>query len=284
MYKLTKYDRSSRPLSFQREEVELAVKEARARLRDSSLGLVFEPIEHKYTLHGRLMESVSEIVQSFAPFDSEKIAASCATNPRHPLFGKSVDEILSIWNEKRDKSAEAGTQIHAFSEACCLYRLGLEDKIETEYKDRITPEGLTALSPKEEASARWWDSLDLGRYAVVAKETQIANPNYGYAGTFDLLLYDTVKKGFALCDYKTNEDLFRSFGEKLSTPLNMIKADDYGKYTLQQNLYRIQLENIGIEVRDMSLVWLKNDGTFEQIPLPNYERIIRYAMETRKKN
>lgn len=264
--------------SFQAKAKE-AIAFATEVLEDSSKGLVFEPTEHKYFLGSKEIPSVSSIVSYYAPFDAAGVALRCSKNPRHEHFGKSVDEILNIWEDKKNRSADAGTQVHAFGEACCLYRQGRIEEIEPEYLDRITFEGFEARTPKEEAVARWWDNLDLTRYVIIAKETRIVNPFLCYAGTFDLLLYDMVSESYLLRDYKTNEDLFKFFGEMLKAPLNMIKANDAGKYTLQQNLYKIQLENIGLNISDMTLLWLKPDGFCTEVHLKDYDKLIRYAMQ-----
>lgn len=265
--------------AFFREEAQKAITYANGLLEDSTKGLIFDPEEHKYFLGEKEIPSVSSIVNYYAPFDTEGIALRCSKNPRHEHFGKSVEEILGIWDEKKKEAADAGTQVHAFGEACCLYRQGRMDEIDEEYKDRITTLGFEARIPKEEAAARWWDDLDLYRYVVVAKETRIVNPSLCYAGTFDLLLYDMESKSYLLRDYKTNEDLFKFYGNMLKAPLNMIRANDAGKYTLQQNLYKLQLKNIGINVSDMSLLWLKQDGLYQEVHLQDYDTLIAYAMQ-----
>lgn len=247
-------------------------------LADSAEGLVFDPVAHKYFLCGKEIPSVSSIVGYYAPFDSMKIAKLCSVNPRSRYCGMPVEEILRIWTDKAAK----GTAVHEFGEACFLVKNGQEDMVEGSLKGRIDADGLEASSPKEEAVARWWNDLDLNRYVPVAKETRIVNPAMNYAGTFDLLLYDLMEHHYALRDYKTNEDLFKRTKETLRPPLTPIRADDHGKYTLQQNLYRIQLENIGIHVGSMELIWLKNDGTYENVRIDEYDTLIRYAMSLRK--
>lgn len=267
-----------------REASDPIVNRARQLLADASEGLVFEPAGHTYTLGERQLRSVSEIIKEFAPFDSEKTALGCSKNPTHEHYGKSVDEILAIWEEKKNNAATAGTQVHEFGEACSLYWEGREEEIEEQYRSRICPEGFVATSPKEAAMVSWWNSLDPSRYKIVARETRIVNPVLGYAGTFDLLLYDMVDGCFVLMDYKTNENLKRWFGGFLTTPLNMIRSNDLGKYTMQQNMYGIQLDNIGIPTRQMFLIWLKEDMTFEEVELSDrYREVIQYALEERLK-
>lgn len=261
-----------------RPEVIAAVQDANQRLADSAMGLEFEPEEHVYTFHGRKMASVSSIVEQFGTFDAMAKAISCSKNPKHEHFGKEPEEIVAIWEQAGREAAADGTLVHEFAEACCLYLQNREEEIEEKFRDRITPDGLAAISPKEMAAAAWWTNNDWARYAVVAKETRIVNPELGYAGTFDLLLYDTYNMTFPVRDYKTNKDLYRWFGEMLVPPLSMIKDNDIGKYTVQQTLYSIELRNLGLPVSSNELVWLREDG-FQTVSLPtNYEKVIVYAV------
>lgn len=263
------------------ERARRAIAVAATLIADSTEGLSFEPQEHRYSINGTKIRCVSDIVGMFAPFDTEAKARGAASNPRHRLYGKTPEEIVAIWEEKRDAAAAAGTLVHSFGEACYLYTLGQEEKMEDEYRRRVSPEGLAALTPKEEAAARWWNDMDMSRYVPAFKETRVLNPLLRYAGTLDLMLYDTLTDTFVMRDYKTNEDLFKWYGDMLATPLNMLKADDIGKYTVQQNLYKIALANIGIEVSQLSLVWLRDDASYMEVELPECTRMISYAVSSR---
>lgn len=260
-------------------QVQEAVASARQRLADATEGLCFDEAEHKYFLGGRELRSVSSVVEHFAPFDTRAVALRCSVNPRHKHFGKSVDEIVAIWAEEGRQAAEAGTKVHAFAEACCSYLQGREDEIDPEFRDRLTADGLAAVSPKEEAVARWWAEKDWTRFAVVAKETRVVNPVLRYAGTFDLLLYDLFNASHRIDDYKTNKDLERWFGDWLEPPLSMLKSNDLGKYTVQQTLYTIALRNIGLHVSGNELVWLTEEGaSVYELPM-QYDKVISYAVQ-----
>lgn len=259
--------------------------EAIMKMKDSIQGLSFDPETHTYTMHGHTLESVSSIVSRFhEPFDAKAMAQRCATNPKHEMFGIPVEDIIRQWEINRDKSASLGTAVHEFGEACFLWCTGKEHLITGDLSNRITPNGLVALTSKEEAVAKWWQDLDATTYVPVAKEAMLANPLLGYAGTLDLLLYNLKENQFELRDYKTNKDLFRSFGKMLLPPLNIIPADDRGKYTIQQNLYRIELTNLSINVARMKLIWLKEDGVYEEVELQTYAKLISFAVGNLKLN
>lgn len=264
-------------------EAAMAVDMACNLIADANNGLVFNEEEHRYYLGIREIPSVSTIVKEYAPFDVKAKALNCSKNPKHEHFGKSPEEIIAIWEEKRDASAAAGTSVHEFGEACFLVKMGRKSEVDIRYSDRFTEKGFEARTPKEEAVAKWWDDLDMQRFVPVAKELRIVNPYLEYAGTFDLLLYDLQNHFYILRDYKTNADLFKDFGQKLKAPLNIIKATDYGKYTLQQNLYKIQLENIGINIGSIELIWLLEDSSYQNVHIDDYRNLIVFAMEMRLK-
>lgn len=255
------------------------VKEARQRLADASEGLTFETEAHRYTYAGGQLRSVSSIVEHYAPFDTLAMAKKCAANPKHPYYGKEVEEIVALWELKRDNAADAGTKLHSFGEACYLFMHGREDEMEPEWRERISEGGLVAVEPKEVALARWWAENDWGRYAVVAKETRVMNPALRYAGTFDLLLYDLQDPGYLIKDYKSNEDLYKNYGDRLRPPLNIkgLYANDIGKYTVQQTLYGICIANIGLRLLGAELVWLREEE-YENVPLDmRYDKLVAYA-------
>lgn len=282
MYSL-KTNNQSHLFNDPKSEASTARMSAQQKLRDSVKGLTFDPVPHKYRFGDEPITGVSSIVDEYAPFDTVACAKGVSKNPNHEHYGKSVEEIIAIWADKRDTAAAAGTTVHEFGEACYLIKSGREDMLEDKYRTRLTRNGLEAASPKEEAAALFWDDLDISRYVLVSKESIVFNPEYRYAGTFDLLLYDLHEHCYVLKDYKTNEDLFKWYGKHLKAPLTSIKDDDHGKYTLQQNLYALQLRNLGINVGRMELVWLKDTGQYQNVSIPDVGRLVKYALEVNKK-
>lgn len=284
MYRLSTINQR-RMLETSTAEASQAIALAAQLLGDSTAGLVFDAENHRYWLGNRELRSVSSIVESYAPFDTMAVAKRCSKNPRHELYGLPPEKIASIWKQKGEEAAENGTKLHAFGEACYMIKKGTPEEMDAAFWDRYdTTTGLEARDIKEEAVARWWETLDLDRYVLVAAETRIANPQYQYAGTFDLLLYDLAEHYYVQKDYKTNKDLFRWYGGHLRAPLSIIKDDDHGKYTLQQNLYRLELENLNLHVGRMDLIWIKEDGSLEEIPIEDYQQLIRYAMAEEVRN
>ena len=57
-------------IQFTQAAAATIVESAKQSLADSSEGLTFDPVPHKYFFHGREMRSVSSIVEEYAPFDT----------------------------------------------------------------------------------------------------------------------------------------------------------------------------------------------------------------------
>ena len=107
------------------------------------------------------------------------------------------------------------------------------------------------------------------------------NPILRYAGTFDLLLYNTRTGMFLLKDYKTNKNIWKDKDttKYLKGAFNrIVKDSEIGKYTIQQNMYGIVLQSIGLPLESRSLIWLKEDCTYEEIELPEREKIIQFEL------
>ena len=69
-------------------------------------------------------------------------------------------------------------------------------------------------------------------------------------------------------DYKTNEGLEKTFFKPCFAPFDDLNScSPLTHYIFQQNIYKILLENIGIFVKEMYLIWLKDNGTYELVKI-----------------
>ena len=120
------------------------------------------------------------------------------------------------------------------------------------------------------------------------KNKELTNLKQDYCGTFDLLMYyqdpngDEDRSGLVILDYKTNGELrsefSHSFGKMLLEPFGDMYDEALSLYTLQLSAYQIPLEDIGLKVIARRIIWLKDDGTYELIPLPNFTDRLRQAL------
>ena len=83
-------------------------------------------------------------------------------------------------------------------------------------------------------------------------------------------------------DFKTNKELKKDFSRETGKVLLPPFADMYDEslsyYTLQLSCYQIPLEDIGLKVIARRIVWLKDDGTYELIPLEDVTERLRKTL------
>jgi hypothetical protein len=204
--------------------------------------LQFTESTHTYKVKGKKLKySVSGLIDKFKnPFDKENIASFVAKKE-----GKTKEEILKEWQDKADNACDLGTRVHKFGE---LYPFD------------------TSLKPKdgyERAVVNFWDSLPDFVIPFIM-ELEMYHKDYMFAGTGDILLYNTLTDTFIIGDYKTNEDLFKNFkSQKLKKPFHKLLDCNFNKYQLQLSFYQILLEQTGCKVSSRKIVWLLPDGNFK---------------------
>ena len=112
-------------------------------------------------------------------------------------------------------------------------------------------------SSLEEQVKRFYDNLP-EHIIIVSKELRMYHKKYQYAGTADLILYNTLTGNIIIADFKTNEDLYKSFNNLVS-PFEFLPDTAFNKYQLQLNYYQLMLEQTGLEVESRVIIWLKEN-------------------------
>lgn len=216
-------------------------KEFEQIITNHSQRISFNKEFHSYCVGEKVLTPVTNIIKKFQePFDSENISVKYAAKHK-----KNKEDVLKEWEKKRKDSAMLGTDVHDFGEQ--LFYI-------FKRADKIIPEPETNL-PHKKQMLRFWEGLDMNRYIPLLAESKVFSLLYGFAGTFDLLLYDTLRKGLVIADYKTNEDLYKNFlGKTLLRPFEYILDTPYNMYQLQTSCYQIPLEDLRLPVVDRWLV------------------------------
>lgn len=232
--------------------------------------LTFDSQRHLYHWKGKIVPlSVSGLVERHVhKFDPHKIVyggksiveLSAAKASRNEGREISVHELQHSWQTINKNACELGTEIHAFME---------------EYTGLQTPK-----LPQERAGIQY--IKDVSReYIISFRELRAYSREFNYAGTMDIPLKYKNKDVFVIDDYKTNKDLFKSY-DNLKPPFDHLEATPYNKYQLQLSYYQIMLEEIGLEIENRRLVYLKADGTYRIFPLFDFTDDLRYYLKTHK--
>lgn len=266
------------------------VTEIRHKILDTFKDLEFYEEEHKYFLHGKELPSVSHVTHQFAEEeDFDKVAERYAQT-----HGQTKEYWREQWRLNSLKATTTGTLVHEFGESLGWLRNGHNELITDSCKCKYDKKSNTLVPtrPKEEAIIQFMNDLPKS-YHLVLNEARIysglnpdetKNPKEQYSGCFDMLYWydgegDPSKSGLVILDYKTNasleSDFSRNVGKFLKEPFFELYNESKSFYALQLSLYQIPLEDIGYRVLDRKLIWLKDNGTYEKVTLPNFTETLR---------
>lgn len=255
-----------------------------AEIRDKILsefdGLEFIEEGHKYFLNGVAYPSVSQITHKFQiPFDQEEQALRYAEK-----HGETQQYWLDAWKYNSLCATTTGTLVHSYGESLGWLRNGHPELITEDNKCKyIKSKGwLIPTRKKEEAILKFYDEFPKNLHFVLAETKVYSNKSEAstvkqpFCGTFDLLTYykdpnDDSKSGLVVMDWKTNKELTKAFsrerGKFLLEPFTSFYDEPLSMYTLQLSLYTLCLRGIGLDVKGCRIIWLKDDGTYELIPV-----------------
>ncbi len=215
------------------------------------LALQFDEATHTYTVNGQRFRSATELISScFPQFDAEKWAPRTARK-----LGMTTQQVLDMWEQKRDAAAQLGTDMHAAIEA---YYMG---------------EPLAQMDTSRLFQAFAADH-QLSPYRT---EWAVYDEPSRVAGTIDFL--DCTDGRYTMYDWKRSEkivdptgrvDKVNNYGKHGFAPIAHLDDTSFWHYALQQSMYRYILEkNYGIEVDECNLVVLHPSYTrYFLIPVP----------------
>jgi hypothetical protein len=255
--------------------------------------LTFIEEGHKYFLNGQQLPSVSEVTHKFCqyPFDSENQAEAYAEK-----HGETAQYWLDKWKFTNLKATTSGTLTHEYGEGLGWLRNGHPEFLPESCKTKYVKEKgwLIPTRPKEDAVLKFYDELHPNLHFVLAetkvytgKNKQLTNLKQDYCGTFDILFYykdpnNDENSGLCIFDFKTNRELRKDFsresGKMLLPPFGDFFEEPLSYYTLQLSSYQLPLEDIGLKVIARRIVWLKDDGSYELIPLQDVTDRLREVL------
>ena len=229
--------------------------------------LDFNEAEHIYTLDGRVLKSVTTIVQdAFPKFDAPYWAAKKA-----PALKMSPEELMKLWEANAAESRRLGTDMHALIER---YYLGDRDVIR-----------------KGDAMPNFRSFASCYRLNPYRTEWRIYHEEYGVAGTLDLL--DLTDGRFTIWDWKRSIKLVdpdtgqprqcgRFTGSGIHPAVAHVPDMSYYHYALQLSIYRIILEEkYGLSITSQHLgVFHPDNPRFYVMPVP-FMRDEAYALLAR---
>lgn len=233
----------------------------------------FEHIEfieetHKYFDRGVEKPSVSSIISTFyEEFNEELILPKYSAK-----VGIDPNQIKNAWRTQNSKETNEGSRVHNFAELYATQKY-IEKKKDSEL--------VLAQSSQDLGVIKWWNDVG-SKFKLLGLEQIVCTDKY--CGTADILLGD--KNNCLIADYKTNKDIHKRPFHTLKYPFNFLPDTPYNKYCIQFSLYQIALEDIGYNVTDRILIWLRKDedgNLYQEFHTEDYTRILRKYLKIPKK-
>ena len=246
------------------------VNSCRQLILDKFGNIKFEEEGHKYTIDGEEYMPVSNVIKEYEPqVDWDQKAADNALKWR-----KKKEDVQREWKLNNLKSTISGTRTHCFGESYTNLLIGHPELICEQNRPQYIKEYNTMVPtyPKEEAVVKFYNELSSNLHPVGAEfklSTEYMEGVRKICGTCDLLFYNSELDGFVIGDWKTNKALIKDYNRTYGIMMEGVMSKYYDEplshYILQFNIYQRLLESIGIKIIDRMLLWLKDDGTYEQI-------------------
>jgi hypothetical protein len=223
--------------------------------------LEFDEGKHLYTVNGsNINSSVSKVIKNFVkPFDTHNVSLGVAKKRK-----VTQEQVITEWKSISNEACDKGTRVHLFGE---LYPFNKTLKPSDNY---------------ERAIVKFWN--DLPEHIVpVIMELRMYHKDYLFAGTGDILLYNTQTGHYIIGDYKTNKDLFKNFqGQKMLSLFDDLLDMPLNHYQLQLSFYQILFEQIGLKVESRKIIWLKPDANYEMYDTEDYTGILKSYLKHNK--
>lgn len=201
--------------------------------------------EHAY-VHlptGKKLPSVTGLIKKYSkPFDEAFWLPKKAKQ-----LGVSPQELKKEWSLKSKIGMETGTIIHNY----------LENRFKSKIFEVEVPEYISKERVKKliEVCEKYYNECE---YEVAALELVVGNEFY--AGTLDKLL-----EGGIIRDYKQGS--LKDGYNMMNYPYEDLSDSSLNKYAVQVNHYRHALEEKGITINKMEIVFFEEDQyTIHDIP------------------
>lgn len=222
--------------------------------------LKFEEGPHIYKVDKKKIPSTSSLINKFyKKFDAQGVSFSVAKRRK-----MSQAQVLKEWKDINTEAINRGSRVHNFAED---YSNGLP---------------VVASCIQEEAVVKFWEELP-SYYQCVFVELKMYSAEYWYAGTTDFVLLDTRDNSLVIGDYKTNGNIFKTYGYMLP-PFDLLEDNPYNHYQIQFSYYQILLEQLGYKISNRMLVWLKHEGGYEIYNTSNFSNVLKKTFDDKWRN
>jgi hypothetical protein len=219
--------------------------------------LTFEEKKHKYYVEGQpINKSVSALIGEFYEhFDAKQVAPYSAAK-----MGLTTEEVLAHWAAINQESRDRGHRVHNFGEVYQFNR------------------NLKPSCPQEEAIVKFWQDVP-EHILPLAAELRMYHFKHLFAGTADIILFDTKTQTYIIADYKTNKDLLKNYmGKTMIGPFSHLLDNPLNHYVIQLSYYQLLLEQVGVKVSRRVIIWLGLDGNYQLFDTEDVTDILKTTL------
>ena len=220
-----------------RREIEARLEKFRYNKRNRhsrDYYITFDEAKHTYTVDGKILQSVTNIVENcFPKFDAELHAKYTAAK-----MGITPEKVIMMWEQKGKESRELGTAMH--------------QKIENYYKGQDS---------WEDDSYRLFKMFaEKNELVPYRTEWAVYDTDHNIAGTIDFVDYQNGE--YTIYDWKRSDKIIANgmpvkvskYQEKGLYPLEHLENCAYYHYALQLSLYKFILErNYNMKISKLRL-------------------------------
>jgi hypothetical protein len=221
--------------------------------------LSFEEEKHKYYVDNQpIKTSVSGLISKFYEhFNAQQVAPYSAAK-----MGLTTEEVLAHWAAINQESIDRGHRVHAFGEVYQFNR------------------SLKPSCPQEEAIVKFWQDVP-EHILPLAAELRMYHFKHLFAGTADIILFDTKTQTYIIADYKTNKDLFKNYmGKTMIGPFSHLLDNPLNHYVIQLSYYQLLLEQVGVKVSRRVIIWLGLDGNYQLFDTEDVTDILKITLNS----
>lgn len=241
--------------------------------RDSHI--TFDEGPHIYTIDGDsdYTSCTTWNHSHFEHFNADAIIANMMKSPKWPenkYYGKTPDEIKTLWNKNRDEAAGAGTKMHYDIE--CFYNNCPNTNESIEYKYFLE------------------FAKDYGELKPYRTEWMVYHEELKIAGSIDMV-FEKEDGTLLIYDWKRSREIkktnpFNKWANK--EEIEHLPDSNYWHYCLQLNTYKAILEDkYGKKVDELYLVCLhpeNKNGSYQRIKVVDLQNEVKELFQRRKKD
>jgi hypothetical protein len=236
--------------------------------------ILFDAGPHKYTCagEGNYMSVTTWNHTHFKQFDADAIITKMMSNPKSwtksPYYGKTREEIKTLWDKNRDEAAQLGTDMHYNIE--CYYRGDCMQTAELELPQHFRD--FLAANPNLKPYRTEWT---------------VFNEDVRIAGSIDMVYENEEDGTLMIYDWKRCKDIKKTnaYGEfALTECISHLPDTNFWHYALQLNTYKAILETkYDKKVTRLCLVCLHpNLPSYQIITVPDLSAEINELFALRK--